>query len=141
LDENDPVGDWFSRTGKSHFQARWQMDQDTQKFFLWTPDGEKDLGDEVLEGRSQNEIWQEPPVANSSLALEEFNDYQMYLGQDLVTWEDLPLRNTSLFPKASQFQTAEMNSGWLMRMQSRNPDQPVHSRASLGSFSRLRKSH
>jgi hypothetical protein len=33
------------------------MEKDRQRFLLWTPDGEKDLGDEVIEGRSQEEVW------------------------------------------------------------------------------------
>jgi hypothetical protein len=64
MDESDPVGDWFSRTGKSHFQVRWQMEQDTQKSLLRPPDGEKDLGDEVIEGRGQDEVWREIRISN-----------------------------------------------------------------------------
>jgi hypothetical protein len=98
MDDSDPVGDWFSRTGKSHFQVKWQMDQETQEFLLWTPDGEKDLGDDVLEGRSQNEVWQELRISNSSLGLEDFSEYQTFLGQDLVRLEDLPVPGMILIP-------------------------------------------
>jgi hypothetical protein len=57
MDDGDPVGDWLSRTGTSHFRVNWRMEKETQKFWLCTQDGEKDLGNEELEDRDQTEVW------------------------------------------------------------------------------------
>jgi hypothetical protein len=57
VDDDWPMSEWMTRTGKSHIAPNGRMEKEYQKFWLWTPKGEKDLGDEELEGRQPNEIW------------------------------------------------------------------------------------
>jgi hypothetical protein len=51
MDMDNPVGEWFTRTGKSHFKVGWKMEKEYQRFWHWTRHGERNLGDEVWDGR------------------------------------------------------------------------------------------
>jgi hypothetical protein len=100
MNEDDPLGDWFSRAGKTDFRVSWKMERGTRKFpGRQTPDGERDLGDEDLEGRSQQLVWQDLRVSNSRIDLEEFNEYQMFVGQNQIQRSDLPCPEMIFVPK------------------------------------------
>jgi hypothetical protein len=99
LDDADAPTDWCSRTGKSSLKIKWQLEQDTQKFLLWTPNGAIDLGDEVIEGRSQDEVWREVAISDSHLGPGDLNEYRTFLGQSQLRWEDLPIPGMILVPK------------------------------------------
>jgi hypothetical protein len=79
LEDDDPIGDWLSRTGKSHFVTNWRMAREFQKFWLWTPTGDKDLGDEELEGRQPNEVW--TSLRNRNAGLQELKEYRLFVGK------------------------------------------------------------
>jgi hypothetical protein len=68
MNDDDPVGDWISRTGTSQFKGNWRMAREYQKFWLWTPTGEEDLGDEEWDGCSAEEMCQSLRRKNCGLA-------------------------------------------------------------------------
>jgi hypothetical protein len=74
------------------------MEQDTQAFRLWTLNGEVDLGEVVIEGREQWQVWQEIRINNTRLGLGEFDDFQMDVGQNPMRWSDVPCADMTLIP-------------------------------------------
>jgi hypothetical protein len=97
MDDDELAGDWVSRTGTSDWKVSWKMGQAKQVFQLWTTDGVRDIGEEVIQGRSYQEVWQDIRAAHPGL--ENFEDYQMFIGQDPVQWSDLPRPGVVLVPK------------------------------------------
>jgi hypothetical protein len=79
MNEDDPVGDWLSCTGKSFFKVNWKMAKEYQKFWLWTPDGEKDLADEEWDGRSPDEMWLS--LRHKNNGSEELREFRLFEGQ------------------------------------------------------------
>jgi hypothetical protein len=57
MDDDSQMSDWLSTTGKSDMRVNWRMAKECQKFWPWMPTGDRDLGDEELDGRERNEVW------------------------------------------------------------------------------------
>jgi hypothetical protein len=89
FDDDDPVGDWFTRTGTSDWRVKWRLEKPAQKFWIWTSAGIKDFGNEDLENRTQEEVWSSLRRRNSFLR--RYSEYQLFIGQNEVGWMDLPL--------------------------------------------------
>jgi hypothetical protein len=86
---DDPVGDCLSGTGTSQFRVKWKMGKEYQKFWLWTPAAENDLGDEEWDGRSAEEIWQ--CMRHRNCNLKELREYLLHTDQREICWKDLPV--------------------------------------------------
>jgi hypothetical protein len=99
IDDGDPVGDWFSRTGKSDFRVNWMLGAVYQKFWLWTREGEVELGDEEWDGRPQADVWQSVRRSNSGKGLQEFDFYRMFDGKDEIFWQNHPKPHVVLVPR------------------------------------------
>jgi hypothetical protein len=56
VDDDWPMSDWMTRTGKSEVRVSWKMERPYQKFWLWIPTGEVDLGEEFLDRRPPAEM-------------------------------------------------------------------------------------
>jgi hypothetical protein len=56
LDHDTEMSDWMSTTSTSDIRVTWTAWPTTQKIWLWTPDGEIDLGDEDYFGQSEEEL-------------------------------------------------------------------------------------
>jgi hypothetical protein len=88
MPEEDPVGDWFSRTSSSDWRTNWNLEAPTQKFWLWTPRGVQDLGTEVLDGRTPQETWSS--ICSRTPGLGELEEYSLFEGQQVLSWNNLP---------------------------------------------------
>jgi hypothetical protein len=97
MDDDERVGDWLTRTGKSFFKVNWGMAKEYQKFWLWTPDGENDLGDKEWDGRSPDEMWLSLSHKNSGLG--ELRDFRLFDEQRVLFWKDLPALKVTAVPK------------------------------------------
>jgi hypothetical protein len=137
-------------------RVKWTLDKPWQKFWPWTPADTKDLGDELLEGRDQAEVWTSLDQRNPTLgALEE---YQLFAGQREVMWGELPLTGVTVVPelisvpeRGTEFRLVEQNSvpkprmvGPLIRadweMPTSMPDQ-MHSKLNSWEEFSMSKSH
>jgi hypothetical protein len=85
MNDDAPVGDWFSRTGKSQFKVNWRMAREYEKFWLWTPTGEENLGDEEGDGRSAEKMWQSLRYKNCGLA--ELKECRLYTDRREISLE------------------------------------------------------
>jgi hypothetical protein len=96
INDADSVGDWMSVTGTSPFVVKWTLEQPSQKFWCWFPSGVRDLGNEDLDGRTREEVWQSLRTRNPGL--HEFEAYRLFCGQREVQWSDLPRNDLTLVP-------------------------------------------
>jgi hypothetical protein len=94
--DEDPVTDWATETGTSPLKVNIKLDQPVQRFQLWQCAGMYDLGAEDLDGRSKEEIW--VSLKRKSPLLKRLEDYKLYVDQDEVSWNNLPVLNVTLVP-------------------------------------------
>jgi hypothetical protein len=58
------------------------------------------LGNEDLEGRTQEEVWRS--LSQRNPGLRAFIEYQLFVGQEEVGWRDLPRIDVTMVPKVIQ---------------------------------------
>jgi hypothetical protein len=90
------MSDWLRRTGTSDLKVAWTALNPTQKFWVWTPDGEVDLGDVELLAQSEDEIWQSLRAGNPSLNGRAAD--RLHKGQREIHWSDLRFVGVTLVP-------------------------------------------
>jgi hypothetical protein len=67
------------------------MEKPYQEFWLWTANGELDLGDEVLDRRLHKEMWTCLRIRNPTLRNQA--EHRPVTGQERIEWSDLPVLN------------------------------------------------
>jgi hypothetical protein len=94
MDDSDAVNEWASITGTSRIIMKVALDQPVQRFRVWQNGTMYDLGDEDLNGRSKEDIWQSLKARNPML--NSIVEYKLYDGQNEVQWSDLPVLDVTL---------------------------------------------
>jgi hypothetical protein len=114
-EDDCPMADWMSRTGKSDIRVNWKMEQPYQKFWIWTPTGEVDLGDEPLDGRQPKDVWASLRIRSPTLGNQA--DYRIVTGQREVCWKDIPVLHLVLVQRVipttdrgTEFHLIDLNS-------------------------------
>jgi hypothetical protein len=82
VDDEWPMADLMTRTGKSDIKVSWKMEQPRQKFWLWAPAGEVDLGDEDLVGQPPEDMWKSLKRRNPDLGRP--TEYGLATGQEEI---------------------------------------------------------
>jgi hypothetical protein len=90
VDDDWPMSDWMTRTGSSNVRVSWKMQQAYQKFWLWMPKGEVDLGDEM---------WSSLRIRNTKHGLGEMADYRMCTDHCEILWTEIPALHVVLVPR------------------------------------------
>jgi hypothetical protein len=90
------------------------LETPSQKFWCWFPSGARDLGNEDLDDRTREEVWQSLRLRNPDL--QDFGAYSMFRGQREINWSDLPQNEVTLVPtvipvveRGNEFKIVERN--------------------------------
>jgi hypothetical protein len=79
IDNATEMVDWLSTTGTSDLRVNWTKLNPRQKSWIWTENGEVDLGDVELFGQPDENIWQTLRADNPQLGGRVA--YQLYQGE------------------------------------------------------------
>jgi hypothetical protein len=96
VDDGYEATDWVTQTGTSDIREKWTLGIPAQRFKPWKWSGPIDIGDEDLDGRSREEIWQS--LSRKCPELGEFGSYRLYVGQNEVNWTNLPVNDLVIVP-------------------------------------------
>jgi hypothetical protein len=88
MEEESAMSDWLTRTGKTHLEARWEVGVPMLRFYLWTNEGEIELGEEDTKNYSIDQVWLALQTNNPG-KLKEHRMHKLHDGDRELMWVDL----------------------------------------------------
>jgi hypothetical protein len=104
MDDSDAINEWASVTGTSPIAVKVSLDLPIQRFKLWQNGAIYDLGEEDLNGRTNEEIWQSLKARNAFL--NSMREYKLYVGQNEIQWSVLPALNATFVSNPFKMEAA-----------------------------------
>jgi hypothetical protein len=105
VDESHALSEWATKTWKSDIRVTWTRENHREKFWMWTPDGEIDLGDEELDNQPAEEMFRSLKSRNQDVG--KRTRYLLFVGNVQIHWTDLPKDHAILVPRGIPVATRE----------------------------------